>query len=67
MRNTASRAYLKSGDSMTRVVVTTAGQVFGATGVEVQPVGEVIRVALPYERWSDVPAAWLNGVQAWWK
>lgn len=67
MKTTVQRAYLINGSNAARVLADSHGQVFlpgtgwtRASGtVHLVPGGNV------YERWSDVPFAWVDAVPYW--
>lgn len=69
MKRTVRRAYFLRAGKGVRVIADSRGQVFfpntrewhtPTAGAQVVPVGQ------RYERWCDVPQAWL-GYTPWWK
>jgi hypothetical protein len=66
MKTTVQRGYLMDQDNASRVLVDSRGQVY-AEGAWFIPVGSrVVTVPGTYDRWMDVPEAWL-GHAPWWR
>jgi hypothetical protein len=64
MKTTVQKAYVFG---TTRALVDSKGRVYvPQQGWVTMPDNEIKRVAGPaYEKWSDVPAAWLGGCPYW--
>lgn len=59
-RTTVQRGYM----GQDRVLVASDGRVFRG-GEWAHPDTQVVKVPGVYERWCDVPAAWLGGCPYW--
>jgi hypothetical protein len=63
-KTTVVRAYMSDGQQMQRVLADSRGNVY--VGKEwTRPTGQLIPVRGIYERWSDVPEAWIGHVPFW--
>lgn len=68
MKTTAQRAYVFDAGKAQRVIATSKGEVYTPGEGWSKPVEvQVVKVPGIYDRWSDVPAAWLGGPLPWWK
>lgn len=59
------KAYLFSAGEAKRVLLSNRGKVFAGKDWE-DPNGKVVSTGDVYERWSDVPFAWMGGTP-WWR
>lgn len=62
---TVQLGYQLHTETAERVLVASTGEVF-SEGRWTQPTGAVVPLARSFDRWCDVPAAWLGGCP-WWR
>ena len=67
MRTTVQKAYIVTGNQTQRTILKSDGLVYVPREGWALPSGDVVPAyGECYDRWNDVPAAWM-GFQAWWK
>jgi hypothetical protein len=65
MKTTVRKAYVVVGSEAQRVLANSRGEVYTHAAGWTKPAGVVLSEGPVYERWMDVPEAWLGHV-AWW-
>lgn len=65
MRNTVQLAYHTEANQTQRVLKDSQGRVFIPGEGWTLPRGHVVAERPIYERWADVPAAWVGAVPYW--